>query len=310
MKEKTTPHLKKLADSPAIYKQYLKMAVENDFQSFLQTDPLSEDSHQPVKGLIHKYSNRALVKMSYRCAAHCQFCTRIRQIGTAEGDLSNENLSDIVVYIKNHPEINDVILSGGDPFYTPKQTGWMLRELNEVDSVKVFRIGTRLPVHNPVSFDSKLIVGLSNEIKKIAENKPFYILINFEHPDELTDETIQTIKRLRQTGATLLAQTVFLKDINDDFQVLKILFEKLYFLGIQPYYLYRCDYVKGLEHFVCDFKKEIEIATKLRAELSGIANPTYIIDVEGKGKIPIPLDFWDGVKLDACRDFDGADVKI
>jgi lysine 2,3-aminomutase len=310
MLEKLTPYLRKQQKSPSIYKQYIAVAGENHDRSFGGLDPLSEDSKQPVKGLVHKYENRALVKVSYRCAAHCQFCTRIRQIGTADGDLSSESLSEIINYIKRHPEISDVILSGGDPFYTPKVTSWLLKELENLESVKVIRIGTRMPVQSPISFNSKLIINLLNEVSRIARHKPFYILINFEHPDELTTETKEIIQQLRNTGATLLAQTVFLKGINDDFETLKYLFEQLYFVGVQPYYLYRCDYVKGLEHFVCSLDCEVEIATKLRKSLSGIANPTYIVDVEGTGKIPLPLNFWDRVDLTSCHDFTGESVKI
>ena len=310
MKEKLTSYIRKKQHIPEIYRQYIISAAESSGNKFSDLDPLHEDSHQPIKGLIHKYTNRALVKVSYRCAAHCQFCTRIRQIGSPEGDLKEEHLSGIIEYLKCHAEIDDVILSGGDPFYTPKETLWLLKELRQVSSIKVIRIGTRLPIHNPVSFNSKLIGEVLDEIKLIVQERPFYLLIHFAHPAELTAETKQVVKQLRQTGATLLGQTVFLKGINNNFEILKELFEELYFIGVQPYYLYRCDYVRGLEHFVCDLREEIEIATNLRKTLSGICCPTYIIDVEGKGKIPLPLDFWEGTNLTKCRDFNDKEVYI
>jgi lysine 2,3-aminomutase len=310
MKEKITAHLKEYLNIPELSQQYIPLIDESSNHYFLESDPLYEDTNQPVKGLIHKYENRALIKVSYRCAAHCQFCTRIREIGNPDGDLKTEHLSAIINYIGANREINDVILSGGDPFYTPNTTACLLKELAKIDSVKVIRIGTRLPVHNPVSFNSKLIKELLNEINVIANNKPFYILIHFAHPAELTDQTKQVIKQLRQTGASLLSQTVFLKGINNKFDILKELFEELYFIGVQPYYLYRCDYVKGLENFVCELEEEIHLATMLRKHLSGIGCPTYIIDVQGKGKIPVPLNFWEPINLNKCRDFDDKEISI
>ena len=140
MQEKFTPYLKEQFANPAIAEQYL-IQPNDILHKFQNLDPLSEDTHQPVKGLIHKYENRALIKVSYRCAAHCRFCTRIRQIGTDEGDIkTDEAIQNIIGYIKQHTEITDVILSGGDPLYTPKQTLAILKELENIESIKVIRI--------------------------------------------------------------------------------------------------------------------------------------------------------------------------
>lgn len=309
MKEHYTKYLESQFHNPSIEKQYkiIPSELENLFNS---VDPLHEDELQPIKGIVHKYENRALIKVSYRCAAHCRFCTRIRQIGSAEGDLNVPDINDILAYIACHPEITDVILSGGDPFFTPKETLQILQGLSKIKSVKVIRIGTRLPIHNPSSFNTKLVKEVIQFIEYIAQNRPFIIVVHVEHPDELTPETLAAIKLLKNTGGTLLSQTVFLKGINDNYETLKSLFENLYWNGIIPYYMYRCDYVKGLEHFVCDMKEEIAIMTKLRKALSGIAYPTYIVDVEGKGKIPVPLDFWDETNLSSCRDFNDEQVSF
>lgn len=310
MQEKFTPYLKEQFANPAIAEQYL-IQPNDILHKFQNLDPLSEDTHQPVKGLIHKYENRALIKVSYRCAAHCRFCTRIRQIGTDEGDIkTDEAIQNIIGYIKQHTEITDVILSGGDPFYTPKQTLAILEELENIESVKVIRIGTRLPVHNPRSFEAPLLQKVLNKVAKIQKKKPFIILIHFEHPSELTTQTIEVIKQLKQTGASLLSQTVFLNGINNNFETLKQLFENLYWNGVLPYYIYRCDYVQGLEHYVCDINQEIKIMTELRKVLSGIAYPTYIVDVEGKGKIPVPLSFWSNADISQCKDFTDSQIKL
>lgn len=310
MQEKFTPYLKSQFENPAIAGQYLIQPNDIAYK-FQNLDPLSEDSHQPVKGLIHKYENRALIKVSYRCAAHCRFCTRIRQIGTDDGDIkTDETIQNIINYLKRHTEITDVILSGGDPFYTPKQTLILLDQLENFESLKVIRIGTRLPVHNPQSFESPLLQKLINKITQIQSKIPLIILIHFEHPSELTEQTIGVIKQLKKTGATLLSQTVFLKGVNNNFDILKSLFENLYWNGVLPYYIYRCDSVQGLEHYVCDINQEIEIMTELRKVLSGIAYPTYIIDVEGKGKIPVPLGFWSSSGINQCTDFAGNQIDL
>lgn len=175
MKEKITPHLsKQFLSSPAVEMQYVRNSLEDNPDWSLLADPLLEDENEVTKGLVHKYTNRALIKVSYRCAAHCRFCTRYRQIGTSEGDLDNHNIKDIGDYIREHREIDDVILSGGDPLYDPKTTTVLLKELRGVDSIKVFRIDTRLPVHNPRSFKTPLVQKTLDLVQEMAEERPLF----------------------------------------------------------------------------------------------------------------------------------------
>jgi lysine 2,3-aminomutase len=285
MKEKVSPFLKRLSDRPSIRQQYF---ISEHEATEAYDDPLMEDSHEVVKGLVHKYTNRALLKVSYLCASHCRFCTRIRQIGNPVGTLNEKEVEAIVAYLQAHPEIEDVILSGGDPLYTPALTQSILEKLLQVESVKVIRIGTRLPFQSPQSFSTAPLKRLMETIDKIGKAKPFYVLLHIEHPDELTAETIAIIHTLRQLKVTLLAQSVFLKGINDDFETLLSLFRQLYRLGVMPYYLYHCDNVKGLEHFQGDIATEKAIAVRLREALSGIATPLFVEDIEmGYGKIPL-----------------------
>ena len=288
MKEKLTPYLKKLAHKESIQKQYISES-QNSFVDY--NDPLQEDAHEVVKGLIHKYKNRALIKVSYLCAAHCRFCTRIRQIGNPVGTLSESDVSGIVDYLKVHTEIEDVILSGGDPFFTPKITEVLLSEIAQIKSVKVIRIGTRLPLQSPESFKSKSLTGLLETVNEMSKQKPFYLLLHVNHPDELTDSALAAINVIKyNTQVTLLSQTVFLKGINIDFETLYSLFTGLYFAGVTPYYIYHCDTVRGLEPFVGDIESEIKGMQKLRDSLSGIAYPSYIVDLEnGTGKYPVDL---------------------
>lgn len=310
MKEKITPYLQRLSDNPAIQLQFYKNPAEGNIPSTFVTDPLGEDEKEVVKGLVHKYSNRALIKTSLRCAAHCRFCTRYRQIGSSYGDLEEGDLTNIANYLSNNPEIDDVILSGGDPLYTPKTTTALLGKIKNIDSIKVFRVGTRLPIHNPKSFETPLVKETIKTMDKIGEDKPFFMLINVQHPSELTEESLGVIRSLRKTNLTLLSQTVFLKGVNNSADTLKNLFQKLYYSGVMPYYIYRCDYASGLERFVCDIEEERTIMTDIRNSLSGIACPTYIIDVPGHGKIPVPLSYWKGTDLANCKDFKGHEIFI
>ncbi|MDP3957494.1 MAG: radical SAM protein [bacterium] len=271
---------------------------------------MGEESHLVTKGIVHKYENRVLWKVSYRCAAHCQFCTRLRQIGTRDGDLNSEDIEKGLEYLSSHPEVNEVILSGGDPLFAPKVTEVIFSGLVQLPSVKVIRIGTRMPVHLPSAFEGGFLQGLLKKISEVAFMRPIYMLIHFDHPDELTSETMRVITQLRRIGLILLSQTVFLKGVNDDEGILRKLFESLYHAGVVPYYIYRCDYASGLERFVCSIQDERRIMTNLRRNLSGVAVPTYVIDVLGKGKIPVPLEFWDGVDLSQCKDFNGERILI
>ena len=313
MRQQVTPYLARVAEtSAAVRMQYYTDPLEYSVNQTLETDPLQEDTYEKeaVKGLVHKFTNRALIKTSHRCVAHCRFCTRYRQIGNSEGDLSAGDIANIVSYLQQHTEIDDVILSGGDPFATPKAALPLLRQIKDIPSVDVMRVGTRLPVHNPLAFCKPQIQEMVEVIAEAAQEKNFYILINFQHPDELTPETLGVVRKLRMIpGVTLLSQTVFLKGINNSTETLTELFKKLYRSGIQPYYLYRCDYARGVERFICDMEEEIRIASELRSTLSGIGCPQYIVDVPGYGKIPVPLNYW-GADVSHCRDFKGQEIQL
>lgn len=312
LKEKITPHLQQLIKqgSDAIKRQF-KGIPTPCAERFVDDDPLGEESrYSPVKGIVHKFSNRVLWKVSYQCAAHCQFCTRARQIGSPNGDLSDENIDRALSYITDHTEVDDIILSGGDPFFTPKTTVKIINGLIKISSVKMIRIGTRLPVHSPSSFNTEPVKRLLMRITDIVKRRPLIVLVHINHPDELNAEAVSAINSIRIAGAILMTQTVFLSGINDKVEVLSRLFRSIYHLGMIPYYLYHCDSVRGLERFIVPLKKEQKIVTELRRGLSGIAVPTHIVDVPGKGKIDVPLDFWKNIDLTSCSDYDGTDINL
>lgn len=288
--QKISPHLNKLASkSLAIKRQfYITDDGLNETNSCLFLDPLEEEKFTKVKGLIHKYTNRVLILLTLQCAAYCRFCTRQRCVSEIEsGKITDSDLEKMKEYVLSKPKVKEVILSGGDPLMVPTTLIKALKIFSCLSQIKVIRIGTRIPVSEPRLINNHLLEVISEA------KQPIYVLVNFEHPDELTKETIQAVSKLRKAGTIILSQTVFLAGVNDSFKVLYRLFSRLIEIGVKPYYLYRCDPVSGAEKFRVPFKKEIEIATKLREELSGLACPVYVIDTaNGLGKIPVPLNFW------------------
>ena len=304
---KITPYLLGLSkNSIAIKKQFIPSEEERYNSSKVSNDPLCEDVFTKTKGLVYKYSSRALIELTLECAAYCRFCTRKRKVGEIKkGQLTKNDIEAMLKYVQSQPKINEVVFSGGDPFMAPNLLAYSLNEFSKLAQIKILRIHTRVPVSDPNLVDPKVI----NAIAKI-KNQPIYLSLHFEHPDEITAPVIKVVSRLRGAGAILLSQSVFLKGVNDDYEVLKELFNRLVELGIRPYYLYRCDPVVGSEHFIVPFDKEIEIMTKLRKELSGIACPTYVIDTpNGSGKIPVPLNFWQFDKK-SFTDYNDKEIKI
>ncbi|MBI4101688.1 MAG: KamA family radical SAM protein [Candidatus Nealsonbacteria bacterium] len=299
---KISQHLKKLAaSSKAVRRQFYRSKEESHFSERAFIDPLLEDKFSPVKGLCWKYSKRVLIELTMDCASFCRFCTRRRKVSDIKkGMLKEKDISALASYIESKPEISEVIFSGGDPLLVPGLLILALKKITSLTQVKIIRIHTRVPVSDPKLLSKNVLRTLSR-IKKI----PVYLSIHFEHPDELTPATIKAVRELRKTGAILLSQSVFLKNINDSYPVLEKLFTRLTELGIRPYYIYHCDLGRGIEHFIVPIEKEIRIMTKLRKNLSGISFPFHVIDSpNGSGKIPVPLNFWQFNKA-RFKDFNG-----
>lgn len=300
-------HIKKLAKtSVAVKREFYPTRAEESCTRESYADPLLEDEFTKTKGLVHKYPGRVLILLTMTCAAYCRFCTRRRIVSDITGGLvTRSDIGKMATYLRAHPEISEVIFSGGDPLTTPDLLIYALNKFKKLKQIKIIRIHTRIPVSNP-----KLVTPEILEAIKNVKNQPLYFSIHFEHPDELTRETITAVKNIRLAGAILLSQSVFLKGINDSYEILKTLFTKLSEIGIRPYYIYRCDPVRGIEHFVAPFNNEIEIMTKLRSNLSGIACPTYVIDTpNGAGKVPVPLGFWEFDRK-SFRDYDDKVIKM
>ena len=302
MLHKTSEHIESLmVCEEAVRRQFEISEEELTALCDGNTDPLREKEHEVVPGMINKYRNRVLCLLTADCAAYCRFCTRRRLVSDIErGRVDRSHVNQWVQYLSEHPDVTEVIVSGGDPFIVEDDLfAYALDEISAVESIKVIRVGTRAPVSDPSLVNySKL-----EAIRQV--NKPVYVGIHFEHPSEITRRTVRCINDLLAAGAILYSQSVFLKGINDDYQVLYDLFCGLVEVGVRPYYIYRCDPVPGALHFRADFEKERSIMTQLRRSLPGLACPTYVIDTpDGSGKVPVPLEFWDS-DVSGYRDFDG-----
>ncbi|HLC69519.1 MAG TPA: radical SAM protein [Patescibacteria group bacterium] len=302
-----SPNLKKLsANCPFIARQFVPSELETADEENVFDDPLMEEEHTVTRGLVYKYGNRALVLLTMNCAAYCRFCTRRRKVSDIEkGIITDKDLENIRKYLLKNKQIKELIFSGGDPLTVPPLLKKAIKKLAALPQIKIIRVGTRLHLSNPAAVNKGVIDAL-----KQVKNKPLYLMVHFEHPAELTKPVIAAIKRLQSVSTMLFSQSVSLKGVNDDEETLYKLFTSLIEIGVKPYYHYRCDPVKGAEHFIMDFDKEIEMMTNLRKRLSGLAMPLYIIDSpNGSGKVPVPLNFW---KFDRSnfKDFNGKKLEL
>lgn len=248
----------------------------------LTDDPLEEHQDMPVPGLVHRYRDRALLIATTMCSMYCRHCTRKRIAGTRENAISARRMRQAQEYLFNHPEITDVIVSGGDPLtMSDEAIEAVLSMLGSVPSVEVIRIGTRVPVVLPMRITDELV----NILKKYH---PLWINTHFNHPNELTLEARSACAKLADAGIPLGNQTVLLRGVNDDPQVIERLCRGLVSARVRPYYMYQCDLVRGVEHFRTSIRKGLEIMEYLRGRVSGIAIPTFVVDApHGGGKIPV-----------------------
>lgn len=248
----------------------------------MYVDSLNEDAHSPVPGLVHRYPDRVLMLVTTQCASYCRYCTRSRIVGDPSAQFSRGDYDRQIAYIAAHPQIRDVLLSGGDPLVLPpKVLEDILRRLRAIEHVEIIRVGSRVPVFLPQRITPELVAML-------RQFHPLWMNIHFNHAKELTPEVAEVLARLADAGIPLGAQTVLLAGINDSVPVMKELVHKLVRHRVRPYYLYQCDLVAGAGHFRTTVSKGIEIIEGLRGHTSGYAIPTYVVDAPGGGgKIPV-----------------------
>lgn len=266
------------------------------------SDPLSEDKDSPVEGITHRYPDRVLFHVSNICSMYCRHCTRKRKVGDVDSIPSKSQLIAGIEYIKNTPQVRDVLLSGGDPLMlSDEMLDWLLSEISQIPHVEVLRIGTRMPVVLPYRITDRLV----SILKKY---QPVWINTHFNHPNEITSSSRKALAKLADGGFPLGNQSVLLARINDCPKIMKSLVHQLVQNRVRPYYLYQCDLSEGLSHFRTPVGKGIEIMESLIGHTSGFARPTFVIDAPGGGgKIPIMPNYiisWSVNKL-ILRNYEG-----
>ncbi len=247
-----------------------------------QHDPLHEDVDSPVPGLTHRYPDRVLFLVTHICSMYCRHCTRRRAVGDHDSHLSREQIDKGIDYIRNHQEVRDVLLSGGDPLsMTDTHLEYILHNLRAIEHVEIIRIGTRMPVVLPQRITPELTAMLH-------KYHPLYVNTHFNHPSEITVEAKEACGRLADAGIQLGNQTVLLRDVNDCPNIMKKLMHQLLKIRVKPYYIYQCDLSAGISHFRTSITKGMEIIENLRGHTTGMAVPTFVVDAPGGGgKIPV-----------------------
>ena len=278
-----TPHYLSLIEAPddPIWRQCMPdmRELHDDLQN---PDPLDEESLSPVPGLIHRYPDRVVLLVSNSCAVYCRFCMRKRQVGCG---CRKTDLASALAYIAATPVIRDVTLSGGDPLLVPDdELADLLARLRAIPHVEMIRIGSRVPVTLP----SRITPKLCRLLKRFH---PLYVNTHFNHPRELTPQAATACGRLADAGIPLGNQTVLLKGVNDDPDVMKSLVQGLLAIRVRPYYIHQIDLVRGTGHFRTSVRRGLELMEGLRGHTSGLAVPHYVIDLPGgKGKVPLLPD--------------------
>jgi lysine 2,3-aminomutase len=287
-----TPYYLSLLDKndplQSLRKSVIPIINESYHHEAEKEDPLNEDHCSPVKGIVHRYPDRVLFLVTGFCSTYCRYCTRSRLVGDRE-ICRGDYIDNAISYIQNNPQIRDVLISGGDPLTLPdEELDSILSRVRNISHVEIIRIGTKVPVVLP----QRITKNLTDILRKYH---PLFLSIHFTHPDELTYETKQACERLADAGIPLGSQTVLLKGINDDVEIMKNLMQGLLKIRVRPYYLYQCDPILGSSHFRTHVEKGLEIIKGIRGFTSGYAVPNFVIDAPGGGgKIPLLPEYYAG----------------
>lgn len=260
-------------------KMVLFSNLESHIREYETEDPIGDMVRTKVPGIIHRYPDRCLLLLTNACAVHCRFCFR-------KGLLKNSvySLSQSIEYIRSHEELWEVILSGGDPFtMTDAFLSHVLKKLRAIPHVKMIRFHTRTPVVYPKRVSGTLVT-------LIGSAKPVSVVVHINHPKEITPQFISGIQMLKNAGIMLLSQTVLLKGVNTNKEILTTLFRRLFEIGVKPYYLHHLDKALGTHHFRISVEDGKRLFRSMRGNVSGVCLPEYVIDIPGGfGKIPV---FW------------------
>ncbi len=268
-------------DDP-IARQFIPSAEELEHRPEELADPIGDNIHRPVKGIVHRYPDRVLLKPIHVCPVYCRFCFRREMVGPGGEALTADELEEALGYIAGHPEIFEVIVTGGDPFMlSARRLKDLVERLSAIPHLGVIRIHSRVPIVDPERLDEALVAALETE-------KGLYVVIHADHPREVTEAAAAAIRRLTRAGIAVLGQTALLKGVNDDAAVLADLFRRLVALRVKPYYLHHADLAPGTARFRTSIETGQAVMTALRGRVSGLCQPTYVLDLPGgHGKVPI-----------------------
>jgi len=276
--------IKKWDNSDPVFQQCIPQIEETGFSGL--NDPLDEEGSTSVTGIIHRYPDRIVALLTNRCAMYCRHCNRRRFWNRTEKDASRSEMKKMLHYIRQNINLREVIISGGDPLLISHENlEFFLFELRKINHVEVIRIGTRLPVVLPMAITPELC-------KMLNKYRPLWLNTQFNHPNEITSESSAACDRLLMAGIPVSNQSVLLKGINDDVDVMKMLLTGLEKIMVRPYYIFHCEDIIGAGHFRTKLDSGIKIIEKLRGNIGGLCIPTYCIDTPGKGgKIPLNPDY-------------------
>ncbi|MBG1232106.1 lysine-2,3-aminomutase-like protein [Aestuariivirga litoralis] len=267
-------------DDP-IFRQYVPSREELDVREDELADPIGDVPHQKVKGIIHRYRDRLLLTPTHTCQVYCRFCFRREKVGSA-ANLSKAELEAAYAYIAVHSEVNEVILTGGDPLVlSDRRLAEIIGRISAIPHVSVIRIHSRVPLVEPARITRDLLKALKTRCA-------LFMLIHVNHAAELSKPVCAGLARLNKAGIPLLSQSVLLKGVNNDAEVLATLFRALIANRVKPYYLHHLDKAEGTSHFRVSIAEGQALMRQLRGKLSGLAQPTYVLDIPGGfGKVPI-----------------------
>ncbi|MEQ1785189.1 MAG: lysine-2,3-aminomutase-like protein, partial [Hyphomonadaceae bacterium] len=257
--------------------QFVPSPAELDIQPDELPDPIGDKTHEPVEGIVHRYPDRALLKVVSVCPVYCRFCFRREMVGPdKDGNLTPAELDAALGYIRAHPEIWEVILTGGDPFMlSARRAAALTRELEAIPHVKVIRWHTRMPIADPARVSNEFVSAISSTTKAV------YVAVHCNHANELSPEAREALGRMADAGIPLLGQTVLLNRVNNDIGTLADLMRALVEARVRPYYLHHPDLAPGTSHFRLSLEEGQGLVRQLRDRISGLAQPQYVIDIPG-----------------------------
>jgi len=286
-----TPSMAELIDptdpGDPIARQFIPSGAELDVRPDEMADPIGDTPFSPVKGIVHRYRDRVLLKLVTVCPVYCRFCFRREMVGPGAETLDGDDLEAALAYIAGRPEIWEVILTGGDPLVaSARRLADLIGRLNAIPHVGVIRIHTRVPVVDPGRVTAELVSALR------GERAPTWIMLHSNHWREMTDEARTACARLVDAGIPLLGQSVLLKGVNDDVETLTRTFRAMVSARVKPHYLHHGDLAKGTAHFRTTLAEGRRLMKELRGDVSGLCQPTYMLDIPGgHGKVPLGADY-------------------